>query len=209
MPGMLEIESFTFGPFQTNTYVVSDEQGNILLIDPACFGQREQQQLQSYIESLLLGRAGVGLSIMATHGHLDHLWGAPWATEQFGVPVLIPEADIPMVEHMQEQYDLFGINLQAKPFPIAPLNTQPSALNAPLSTFTIIPTPGHTPGSICLYNEKESLLFSGDTLFRDGYGRTDLPGGNMEQLIQSLKTLWQLPSGTQVYPGHDDTTLIG
>lgn len=209
---MLEIKSFTFGPFQTNTYVVSDEQGNILLIDPACFGQREQQQLQSYIESLLLGRAGVGLSIMATHGHLDHLWGAPWATEQFGVPVLIPEADIPMVEHMQQQYDLFGVPMTAQPFPMKAITEETNSLpfREGLGVgFDIIPTPGHTLGSVCLYDEKESLLFSGDTLFRDGYGRTDLPGGNMEQLIQSLKTLWQLPSGTKVYPGHGDTTLIG
>ena len=87
----MTIRTFTFGPFQTNTYVVSDEQGNILLIDPACFGQREQQMLQDYIDALIAKGQRL-TAILATHGHLDHLWGAPWATEQFGVPVLVPTA---------------------------------------------------------------------------------------------------------------------
>ena len=197
---MLEIKTFTFGPFQTNTYVVSDDHGNVLLFDPACFGQREQQMLQDYIESLTTNDHRL-TTIIATHGHLDHLWGAPWACEQWQTPVLMHPLDIPMANAMQQQYDLFGVPMTAQPFPITPLNPQ-------LSTFSIIHTPGHTPGSICLYNKKESLLFSGDTLFNGGYGRTDLPGGNTAQLFASLEKLNNLPSGTLVYPGHGDTTVI-
>lgn len=196
---MLEIKTFTFGPFGTNTYVVSDEQGNVLLIDPACYYPYEQQQLLKYITSH-------HLSILATHGHLDHLWGAPWACEQWHTSVLMHPLDIPMAAAMQQQYDLFGIPATAQPFPMQPLSEDKfSIFHFP---FSIIETPGHTPGSICLYNEKESLLFSGDTLFNGGYGRTDLPGGSTAQLIASLEKLNRLPAGTLVYPGHGDTTVI-
>jgi glyoxylase-like metal-dependent hydrolase (beta-lactamase superfamily II) len=199
----MKLETFTFGPFGTNTYVVSDEQGNVLLIDPACFYPYEQQQLLNCIEKLT-ANSQKPIAILATHGHLDHLWGAPWACEQWNTPVLMHPLDIPMATAMQQQYNLFGIPATAQPFPMEPLaNSQQLIANSQL-----IHTPGHTPGSICLYNEKESLLFSGDTLFNGGYGRTDLPGGSTAQLIASLEKLNRLPSGTLVYPGHGDTTVI-
>lgn len=207
----MKLETFTFGPFGTNTYVVSDEQGNVLLIDPACFYPYEQQQLLNYITSLPFREgAGVGLhlSILATHGHLDHLWGAPWACEQWNTPVLMHPLDIPMATAMQQQYNLFGIPATAQPFPMEDIKSQIRNHKSPMSNFQLLETPGHTPGSICLYNEKESLLFSGDTLFNGGYGRTDLPGGSTAQLIASLEKLNRLPSGTLVYPGHGDTTVI-
>jgi glyoxylase-like metal-dependent hydrolase (beta-lactamase superfamily II) len=197
---MLEIKCFEFGPFGTNTYVVSDEQ-HILLIDPACSNPYEQQMLYRYISSLQ--PSVVSLQIIATHGHLDHLWGAKWACEQWHTSVLMHEADIPMAQAMQRQYDLFGIHATPEPFPIEAIRLQPSAFS-----FQLIETPGHTPGSICLYWEKEKVLFSGDTLFRMGYGRTDLPGGNMMQLIDSLNRLFELPDNTQVYPGHGEFTTI-
>ena len=192
------MERFIFGPFETNTYVVSDDAKRAMIIDPACLYPYEQQTLERYIET-----AGLTVErIIATHGHLDHLWGAKWATEKWSLPVLIHEADIPMAQAMQEQYNMFGIRTTAESFPIESL--QPSA-----SRFQIIPTPGHTQGSICLYWEKEKVLLSGDTLFRMGYGRTDLPGGNMGQLIDSLERLFDLPAEVRVYPGHGDPTTIG
>lgn len=203
---MLEVKSFIFGPFATNTYVVSDNQGHVLLIDPACFYPYEQQVLNEYISNLQFQISNFKLLLVATHGHLDHLWGVSWACEQWHTPVLMHPQDIPMATAMQQQYDLFGIPATPQPFPIEPFDENSFQLSK--LKFQLIPTPGHTPGSICLYNEQESMLFSGDTLFRDGYGRTDLPGGDMEQLIQSLKTLWKLPAGTLVYPGHGDTTII-
>lgn len=194
----MKIERFIFGPFETNTYVVSDDAKRAMIIDPACLYPYEQQTLERYIET-----AGLTVErIIATHGHLDHLWGAKWATEKWSLPVLIHEADIPMAQAMQEQYNMFGIRTTAESFAIERL--QPSAV-----TFQIIPTPGHTQGSICLYWEKEKVLLSGDTLFRMGYGRTDLPGGNMGQLIDSLERLFDLPAEVRVYPGHGDPTTIG
>ena len=110
-PSGLEIKTFCFGPFQTNTYVVQDRQGYVLLIDPACSNEYEQQVLCNAI-----GNHCSSLSVIATHGHLDHLWGAAWACEQWHKPVLMHEADIPMAQAMQEQYDLFGIRTQPSAF---------------------------------------------------------------------------------------------
>ena len=214
---MLEIKSFVFGPFQTNTYVVSDEQ-HILLIDPACSNQYEQHQLYTYISNLQSSISNLQLSLIATHGHLDHLWGAKWATEQYHTPVLMHEADIPMAQAMQAQYDLFGIRATPEPFEIKNIKSEILNLKSQMSNFELFETPGHTPGSICLYFNRQSIvqssivqssIFTGDTLFRMGYGRTDLPGGDFGQLINSLERLFELPSDVRVFPGHGDPTTIG
>ena len=207
----LQIQSFVFGPFETNCYVVSDNNGHVLLIDPACYTQYEQQQLEAYINQKF-EIINHKLSIVATHGHLDHLWGAAWASKTWQTPVLMHPYDIPMAQAMQQQYDLFGVRATAEPFPIEPItNDQLPITNdqLPMTNVSILSTPGHTPGSVCLYFPEEKVLFSGDTLFRMGYGRTDLPGGNMAQLINSLEKLFNLPSDIRVYPGHGDFTTIG
>ena len=213
---MLQIKHFVFGPFQTNTFVITiddrspmtnDQSPMVLLVDPACSNAYEQQQLFNYINrQSIVNRQSSNrqLAILATHGHLDHLWGAAWATKQWNTPVLMHEADIPLAQDMQGQYNLFGIRATPEPFPIEPLSVNPPKL----ADMSIIHTPGHTPGSVCLYWPEENVLISGDTLFRMGYGRTDLPGGNMGQLIDSLEHLFTLPPSTRVYPGHGDFTTI-
>ena len=205
----MKIEQFTFGPFGTNTYVLVDEEGKVLLIDPACFYEQERQALYQTISRFL--RPDQPLTIVATHGHLDHLWGAKWATETWHTPVLMHEADIPMAQAMQQQYDLFGVQLKAERFEIEEFRSQDSDFRSQNSEFRfqIIHTPGHTQGSVCLYFPEERKLFSGDTLFRCGYGRTDLPGGNYGQLISSLEQLMTLPPETEVFPGHGESTTIG
>ena len=192
-------------------YLVSGESG-LLLIDPACSSLYEQQMLYRSVNAS-------GLTILATHGHLDHLWGAAWACEQWHTPVLMHEADIPMAKAMQAQYDLFGIGGTPVPFPIEPLPVNQSVspqngLSAQRSVLcqrsglTILSTPGHTPGSVCFYFPEDKVLFSGDTLFKMGYGRTDLPGGDIQQLWHSLDLLLALPPETVVYPGHGAPTTI-
>ena len=204
----MKVERFIFGPFQTNTYVVSDEQ-QVLLVDPACYTPYEQQQLYRYISNLQSSISNLQLSIVATHGHLDHLWGAKWATGTWHTPVLMHEADIPMARAMQQQYDMFGVRATAEPFPMENIKSEILNLKSQMSNFQLLETPGHTPGSVCLYWPEEKTLLSGDTLFQMGYGRTDLPGGNMSQLITSLEHLFTLPSDVLVYPGHGDFTTIG
>jgi glyoxylase-like metal-dependent hydrolase (beta-lactamase superfamily II) len=201
----MKVERFIFGPFQTNTYVVSDENGQALIIDPACTNLYEQQTLLRYIqcENLQVQQ------IIATHGHMDHLWGAKWATQEWSLPVLIHEADIPIAKAMQEQYDLFGIRAKAEEFPVERIQNTDRFTDRIQTELQIIHTPGHTPGSVCLYWEKEKVLLSGDTLFHMGFGRTDLPGGNVNQLFDSLQELFTLPADVRVYPGHADFTTIG
>ena len=203
----LQIKRFVFGPFETNCYVISTDD-RILLVDPACSNDYEQQQLEKYMEKLP-ANSQKPIAIIATHGHLDHLWGAAWATSRWNTPVLMHEADIPMAQAMQSQYNLFGIRRQPEPFPI-------ESIQSSVFSFQLIETPGHTPGSVCLYfpqspisNFQSPILLSGDSLFRMGYGRTDLPGGNIGQLIDSLERLFTLPADTIVYPGHGDFTTIG
>jgi glyoxylase-like metal-dependent hydrolase (beta-lactamase superfamily II) len=205
---MLEIKVFEFGSFGTNTYVVSDCKGNVLLVDPACSNGYERQVLHRYIDSLRGPEGRQTVVIAATHGHLDHLWGARWACEQWGGAVLLHRKDHPLAEAMQRQYELFGIPMQAQPFPLADLQ-QAVLPEGEVYRFEVIETPGHTPGGVCLYWKDEQVLLSGDTLFRMGYGRTDLPGGNTGQLIESLERLFLLPPETRVYPGHGERTTIG
>lgn len=235
----MTVKSFTFGPFQTNTYVVSDlprangEEPIVLLVDPSCYTESERQTLANYIDKLTAEGGQTAqrsvsatvcqpkaVSIVATHGHLDHLWGAKWATERWQTPVLMHEADIPMARAMQDQYTLFGIPGKPESFPIEPLSSvspkdgltaERSCSIAVLqrSGLSIISTPGHTPGSVCLYWPDEKVLLSGDTLFCMGYGRTDLPGGSYADLIASIRTLFDLPSDVIVYPGHGESTTIG
>ena len=205
----MEIKTFEVGSFGTNMYLVSGESG-LLLIDPACSSLYEQQMLYRSVNE-------AGLTILATHGHLDHLWGAAWACEQWHTPVLMHEADIPMAKAMQAQYDLFGIGGTPVPFPIEPLpvnqSVSPSIHHSAaeprlIPSLKILSTPGHTPGSVCFYFPEDGVLFSGDTLFQMGYGRTDLPGGDIQQLWHSLDLLLALPPETVVYPGHGAPTTI-
>ena len=204
---------------------LSAESGLTLLIDPACSSLYEQQMLYRSVNEVVCQQRGLsaesGLTILATHGHLDHLWGAAWACEQWHTPVLMHEADIPMAKAMQAQYDLFGIGGTPVPFPLEPLpvnqsvspqdglgHTWKRSVLCQRSGLTILSTPGHTPGSVCFYFPEDGVLFSGDTLFQMGYGRTDLPGGDIRQLWHSLDLLLALPPETVVYPGHGAPTTI-
>lgn len=204
---MLEIKTFEVGSFGTNMYLVSDESG-LLLIDPACSSLYEQQMLYRSVNEVVWVTPERGLTILATHGHLDHLWGAAWACEQWHTPVLMHEADIPMAKAMQAQYDLFGIGGTPVPFPLEPITNDSLPSGRAGVGFSILSTPGHTPGSVCFYFPEDKVLFSGDTLFQMGYGRTDLPGGDIQQLWHSLDLLLALPPETVVYPGHGAPTTI-
>ena len=201
----MKIKCFTVGLFQTNMYILSNAYNEALIVDPACQTPAEQQAVLRYIDQEKLGVC----ALMATHGHLDHLWGAAWASEQFQMPLLIHPNDMPLAEAMQQQYDMFGMRAKAQPFPMDNLQSSVCNLQSKICNFHLLSTPGHTQGSVCLYWQDEHLLLSGDTLFCCGYGRTDLPGGNMGQLMQSLDNLFALPADIRVFPGHGEATTIG
>ena len=201
----MKIKCFTVGLFQTNMYILSNAYNEALIVDPACQTPAEQQAVSRYIEQEKLRVC----ALIATHGHLDHLWGAAWASEQFQMPLLIHSNDMPLAEAMQQQYDMFGMRAKAQPFPVDNLQSSVCNLQSKICNFHLLSTPGHTQGSVCLYWQDEHLLLSGDTLFCCGYGRTDLPGGNMGQLMQSLDNLFALPADIRVFPGHGEATTIG
>ena len=189
--------------FQTNCWIVSMTGGDCIVIDPGGNGTLIKERLEKL---QLLPRY-----IVITHAHFDHIAALPFIAAAFpdaGIAIHHAEAH-KLGEHSRENHerDFAAVGYHAE-WEFMP---EPSILlkeGDKLGSFVIMHLSGHSPGSIALYNEEEKQLFSGDTLFRAGVGRTDLPGGNEEMLIQSLKRLFALDGDTNVYPGHGPATTI-
>lgn len=193
----MQVRTFFFNPFRECTYLLTDEAGETTVIDCGCYTIKEQERLASYItaNNLHINRH------LLTHAHLDHVFGARFIYERYGVLPILSELDDRLFMRLDAQAAAFDL----------PLTEEPLTQYLPcseLKDITVIPTPGHTPGSVCYYLPDEKLLFSGDTLFQGGIGRTDLPGGNYADLIHSLQKLITLPPETTVYPGHGYPTTI-
>ncbi len=183
----MKIEKIVCGAYAENAYCIDGE----LLIDPG-------DDLPS------LARLAGGIkAILLTHGHFDHMLAAEKLQERTGVPVYVHPLDAPMLSDAS----LSAYNPEVSSLP-QPGHIAYTAYPESLLGFRVLHTPGHTPGSVCLYHEAEKVLFSGDTLFRAGFGRTDLAGGSMHQLLSSLRTLLALPRDIKVYPGHGESTTI-
>ncbi len=206
------LEQLQLGPLQANCYLYGDDK-TALVIDPG--GEPE----------CVLARAGeLSVSISAlvcTHGHFDHIGGLTGLAEVTGAVVLIHAADLGLA--LNGGLAPAGDDSADLPPGIPAWLAEPLRLPSPPRTvsdgeviaagsasLTVLHTPGHTPGGICLYDEAAGVLFSGDTLFRLGVGRADLPGGHGRALLNSIKQrLFVLPDTTRVYPGHGPSTLIG
>lgn len=185
---MLDIKRVVCGAYQENAYIVNGD----IVIDPG-----------DDIEALL-AVAPAPRAVLLTHGHFDHMLAAGEMQKRFGTPVYIHEADAPMLS--DANMCAYDAAVSALPMPEG-IKWQKYA--GDILGFEIIHTPGHTKGSVCLYSPDENVMFSGDTLFCAGYGRTDLPGGNVREMIDSLKKLLAMPAQTRVYPGHGGETTIG
>jgi len=198
---MLVYEVFSLLPgFETNTWLVyDDETRQGVLVDPSA----PSADVLQYISARHLQLA----AIINTHGHADHIGGNAFFHGELRLPIWIHTLDAPMLNNPVHNLSSW-VNLELKS-PLADVLLQDGdTFEVGASTFTVIHTPGHTPGGICLYTP--GLLFSGDTLFALDIGRTDLPGGNHQQLIDSIKNkLLVLPSDTLVLPGHEETSTIG
>ena len=197
---MLTVKTFPVNPLGENTYVVSLDTGEALIIDCGAFTPAEKQTIADYIaQHNLHPKAHV-----LTHTHFDHCLGAAFIHERYGLLPRFHEADSRLYRMLPQQMDtLMGGELTCPIVPHGELLTDNSTLELGTATFRVIPCPGHTPGGICLYCEEERILFSGDSLFQLSIGRTDLPGGNHWQLIRSLHRLIRsLPDDTTIYPGH-------
>ncbi len=192
----MKIQNLCHGGWASNCYYVTDDSGaNAIVIDPSV-----PPQFAENIENAKL------CAVLLTHTHYDHIMALD-AWRQFGAPVLIAEADACGLGNSvyNASATLFG---QAKTYPDAErLLKQGDIISFGDEQLKVILTPGHTPGSCCF--STDGILFSGDTLFSDGgIGRCDLPGGDIDDLIASLKTLLALPQETIVYPGHGSRTTI-
>lgn len=203
----LNIKTFVFNPFGENTYVAWDSETlHAIIIDPGMTDEYEETELADYITDnhLTVDR------LINTHLHLDHTFGNSYVKSAYGVQLEAHAADAPLGASMPQQGARFGLRIPLPPV-IADKNLNDGdTFTVGNETFTIFHVPGHSPGSIVLYDANAGALFSGDVLFRGSIGRTDLEGGNHAQLIHGIRTkLLPLPPDTTVYPGHGPTTTIG
>ncbi len=197
---MLKIKKFNVSSLATNCYVVKSENNNAFIIDPGGM----TPLLKSYLKTLNVK------FVINTHGHIDHIAANHEMVKNYSVPIYIHEFDRIFLNRSDlNGSDVLGISY----YPVEEkwIKNVKDGDIIPFGEINlkIIHTPGHTPGSICIYIEKENILFSGDTLFKFSIGRTDLPGGNYKEIIKSIKEkLFSLPEDTIVYPGHMEKTTI-
>ncbi|MDX2003061.1 MAG: MBL fold metallo-hydrolase [Chitinophagales bacterium] len=202
---MEPIAVFAFNPFQENTYVIAADNGECLIIDCGCYHSYEQVKLRDYLKKNNLRP----VRLLQTHCHIDHVFGNAFINEAYG---LLPECHplaLGELAAIPSYAAMMGVKYQVSPQPQAFINEGDTLKLGNLS-FKILFTPGHSPGSICFYNETEGYIIAGDVLFRGSIGRTDLPGGSMSTLTKSIQEkLYRLPDETIVYPGHGEPTTIG
>lgn len=190
---------------QENCYIVSDETKECVIIDCGAYYPEERDAISNYIKDNGLNP----VHLLATHGHLDHNWGNHSIYETLGLKVEAMSEDAFLIEHLNQQgCDLFGIHLQEGEAPVGHYFTKDEQIHFGSHTFTLLHTPGHTPGSCTFYCEEEKVAFTGDTLFRMSIGRTDFDGGSWPDMTESLRKLAKLPAETVIYSGHGPQTTI-
>lgn len=203
---MIEIKSFTFNPFAENTYVLHDtDTREAIIIDPGCYEKEEQAQLKNYIADQQLKV----VKLLNTHGHIDHVLGNSWVKEQFGVKLYVHREDEATLRAVETYAAVYGFPRYSGSIPDEYLQEGGSVAfgNASLE---ILFVPGHAPGHIAFYQRDQKFCINGDCLFQGSIGRTDLPGGDFDTLIKSIRTkLFALPDDTVIYCGHGPATTIG
>jgi hydroxyacylglutathione hydrolase len=203
---MIQIEKITFNPFQENTYLLYDETGECLIIDPGCLDVNEQQQLAATIMAKQLKP----VKLIHTHLHLDHVFGSKFVATHWKLPVLA-HADDAFFLPITKDYALkFGVKLNDNPPSLTGFLNDGDDVTFGNSSVKVIHVPGHSPGGVCFYASNEKILVAGDALFAGSVGRTDLAMGDYDTLIDNIKAkLLTLPDDTMVYPGHGPSTTIG
>lgn len=195
----------TYNGFQENTYLLPSQSGSCIIIDPGCYEPTEEQDLARQIQERYL----LPVRLINTHCHIDHILGNAFIAEKFKLGLEIHQGELPVLRAGSMVSEMYGMDYRESPLPISYLNHQ-DTIEWDGVKLTVLLTPGHSPASICLYNEKEGWVIAGDVLFRESIGRTDLPGGDYDTLITSIKDqLYTLPDDTVVYPGHGPETTIG
>ncbi len=194
-----------FSPIQVNTYIVEGDGGESIIIDCGCYGSAEEKRLEDF----LTARELKPVLLLNTHCHLDHIFGNPFMLDRYGLRSWFHDGDRYNHTSAPKHALMFGLDMETPPEPQGYL-ADGEVVKAAGVSFQVIAVPGHSPGGIAFYSEKDGVIFTGDTLFAGSIGRSDLPGGNHEQLLTNIRTrLFSLPPETVVYPGHGPETTIG
>jgi hydroxyacylglutathione hydrolase len=202
---MLEIKSFTFNPFMENTYVLYDETKEAVIIDPGCYEKEEKEMLHNFIVSKELKV----VKLLNTHCHIDHVLGNAFVKRKYNVELYVHADDEPVLRAVETYAGNYGFQ-QFEPTSVDQYLKDGEDVNFGNTTLKTIWVPGHAPGHVVFYHKESGNCIGGDTLFEGSIGRTDLPGGDHETLLRSIKAnMFNLPDETVVYPGHGPETTIG
>ncbi|HTO16641.1 MAG TPA: MBL fold metallo-hydrolase [Edaphocola sp.] len=200
---MLQIKSFTFNPFQENTYIIYNENKRCWIIDPGMYSANEERELNNFIAQNNLQP----IQIINTHGHIDHIFGVDGLKQKYNIPFGLHKDDEVIVQNAIYSATMFGLNFTMSPQ--VDFHIESGNLKLDDEILEVSHVPGHSPGSIAFYYPADNWVIGGDVLFEGSIGRTDLPGGNFDTLIKSIKTnLFVLPEETIVYSGHGIPTTI-
>ena len=202
---MLSIEPLVFNSFQVNTYLVSNEKGDCLVIDPAFYSPEEINYFDRYISS----KGFTIIGQLNTHCHVDHVLGVKHMQTKYGCPLQAHPDELGLLNNAPLMGEVFGLQVEA----ISKIDKHMSdgdLITIGEDSLRAILVPGHSPGSLSYYSPESGFVVTGDALFQGSIGRTDLPGGDYDTLITSIQNrLMTLPPETIVYPGHGDSTTIG
>lgn len=202
---MITIQGFTFNPFEENTYILFDETKECVIIDPGCSNPSEQEEIVDFIKSEQLKP----VKLLNTHCHIDHVFGNSFIAKKYNLALEIHKEDLQTLHSLPQVSHLYGLNAEESVEPSNFLNEGDKIVFGN-SSLDILFTPGHSPGSICFVSHADKLIIGGDVLFYGSIGRTDLPGGDHETLLSSIRTkLFVLDDDFAVFSGHGQETTIG
>lgn len=203
---MLHIQKFVVNMIQENCYILNDETKEAVIIDDGAYYPEERKAIEQYI----LDHQLKPVHLLDTHAHFDHIMGNEALFKKFGLKAELHSNDAYLYSTISLQaQSLLANKLDIHEAPVGNFIKQDDIISFGNHSLKVIETPGHTPGGVCFYCESEKLLFSGDSLFQQSIGRTDLPGGDGVKLLSSLKNnILVLPEDTKVFPGHGPSTTI-
>jgi hydroxyacylglutathione hydrolase len=202
---VIRIVSFTFNLFEENTYILYDETKECAIIDPGCHSLEEKKALADFISEHQLKP----VRLLLTHTHIDHIFGNNFICGKYGLKPEVNELELPMLDNAKMIGQMYGIEVEPSPQAETFLK-EGDTVRFGSSELEMLFTPGHSRGSICFYNKEEKFVIAGDVLFKESIGRADLPGGDYNTLIKSIREkLFSLSDDYKVYPGHGPSTIIG
>lgn len=202
---MIKIQSFTFNPFMEQTYVLFDETKKAVIIDPGCHAQEEKDILTRFISDYGL----IPKYVINTHGHIDHVLGNAFIKQNYGIELVIGDRDEDTLRSVIAYASAYGFQTYQAAEPDILLKDGDTISFGNSKLFHVF-VPGHAPGHIAFYDDSKKFIIGGDVLFEGSIGRTDLPGGDFDTLINSIHTeFFKFPDDTVVYPGHGNETTIG